>query len=51
MSFLNINALNKNSSTYNKIDLKFVSIDQDPYQCKVLTTISYLPFIKTRDWL
>ena len=25
----------------NKIDLKFVSIDQDSYQCKVFTSIAY----------
>ena len=29
--------------TYNKIDLKFVSINQDPYKCKVFISIAYLP--------
>ena len=33
----------KNTHTYNKIDLKFISINQDLYQCKLFISISSPP--------
>ena len=41
------NNLNKSRNTYtqcNKINLKFVSVGQDLYQCKAFTSRSYAPF-------